>query len=833
MDIWAIIPLITCLIYVTLLVLSLSSVKTRVNRIFAYYVGVAATWSFTSFMLHLNAFPQQALLWNELLVVALIWTLIAYYHFVRAYADKPAGALVYLGYALVAILAVLSLSGYIVQYSYVTDGVLYHSLGNSIYVIGVLSLTFIGAVIVRLVRKYRVSIDLVERNRIMYLVAGWIILVLLTYTNLIPAVAGLPLDHIGSLINALIISYAISRFHLIDIRFATRRGLAYLLLISCLSGAYIGSVLLGQKFFPTLPIYSIVLIAIILVFLLVVLARPLRLLVEKGVDRVFYRGTYEHRKRLLSFGERMGNVINLSELAEEMLPAIGKALRIKEVKLFFENTDSGDFVTQFSYPVAKQEASSDVSLTLDNPIVTWLEREAGPLDLSQLGNIPQLKGLWQAEKEKLRDSGFEFLCSIKSRGELVGILALGRKEAGAFYTHEDIIMVRNVANQAGAIIENAKLYSQAVAWANTDGLTGLYNHRFFHERLEQEIGRSSRFASIFSLVMLDIDLFKAYNDIYGHLAGDEVIRRVAKGILASIRTIDMAFRYGGEEFAVILPETRLDDAYRVAERIRKTIESGSSTKEMPITASLGVASWPLDGMMKEEVVARADKALYRAKQMGRNQVCLSSDLSGAESQGKQERLQDSGRSLSIIYALAATVDAKDSYTYGHSRKVSDHAATLAEALDLPQERVDMVRAAGMLHDIGKIGIPDHILKKGGPLTEEEWEPIRAHPQLGVDIIRHVSDFRDCLPVILHHHERYDGKGYPAGLKGENIPLEARILAIADAYDAMTSLRAYREQLTPEQAIAELKRCAGTQFDPKLVESFCRIIESLAEVAQID
>ncbi len=403
-------------------------------------------------------------------------------------------------------------------------------------------------------------------------------------------------------------------------------------------------------------------------------------------------------------------------------------------------------------------------------------------------------------------------------------MGLGEKQTGSPYSHEDMQIVAGIANQAGVIIENAQLYKRAKTRANTDELTGLYNHRSFHERLEEEIARGSRFGGTFSLIMMDIDLFKAYNDIYGHLAGDQVLRKVGRYLQTSIRSIDLAFRYGGEEFAVILPEARLDDAYKVAERIRKTIESKTSSRAMPITTSLGVGNWPNDGVMKEEVIGLADAALYRAKQTGRNRTCLSSDVLKPDSSLIGIELEARPRALSIIYALAATVDAKDSYTYGHSRKVSEYAVAVAEKLDMEQGKMATVRAASLLHDIGKVGVPDSILNKKEPLTDDEWKPIKSHPKLGVEILRHVIDLANCLPAILHHHEHFDGSGYPAGLKGDQIPLEARILTVADSYDAMTSPRPYREQLPMDEAIDELRRCAGTQFDPEIVDIFCEIIK---------
>ncbi|UCG55235.1 MAG: HD domain-containing protein, partial [Dehalococcoidia bacterium] len=268
---------------------------------------------------------------------------------------------------------------------------------------------------------------------------------------------------------------------------------------------------------------------------------------------------------------------------------------------------------------------------------------------------------------------------------------------------------------------------------------------------------------------------------------------------------------------------RLDDAYKVAERIRKTIESQTSSRSMPITVSLGVGNWPNDGVMKEEVVGITDAALYRAKQTGRNRTCLSSDVLKPETSLIGVELESKPRALSIIYALAATVDAKDSYTYGHSKKVSEYAVALSDKLNITQDKLNTIRAASLLHDIGKVGVPDSILNKKEPLTDEEWNPIRGHPKLGVEILRHVMDLAHCLPAILHHHEHYDGSGYPAGLKGDKIPLEARILSVADAYDAMTSPRPYRDQLSMEEAVRELQRCAGKQFDPAIVNMFCDII----------
>ncbi|MDO9334522.1 MAG: diguanylate cyclase [Dehalococcoidales bacterium] len=474
----------------------------------------------------------------------------------------------------------------------------------------------------------------------------------------------------------------------------------------------------------------------------------------------------------------------------------------------------------------KNKSDHELQLRFDSPVVTWLQKESHPLTLRQIDTVPQFKGLWESEKESLRNSNLELFCPLKSHNKLVGILGLSKKRSGRLYTQEDIELVMSVASQSGIVVENARLYDQAMTWAITDGLTKLYNHRYLHERLDEEIARGTRFGAAFSLIMIDIDFFKTYNDTYGHLAGDEVLASVSRCIQNSIRTIDMPFRYGGEEFAVILPETMLEGAYVVAERIREKIEQKIHSGRTSVTASLGIASWPTDGVTKEQILASADKALYAAKETGRNRTCAPSDVKkqGLVTVGAESETQRIA--ISMIFALAATVDAKDHYTYGHSRKVSQYAVAMAEAMNLPKEKISVIRNAGLLHDIGKIGIPDSILNKEGMLDEQEWRQIKAHPELGVEILRYVAELSNSLPIILNHHEHYDGNGYPSGLSGEQIPLEARLLSVADAYDAMTSLRPYHNQRSPQDAINELKRCAGTNFDPELVEIFCKIVQPL-------
>jgi putative nucleotidyltransferase with HDIG domain len=253
------------------------------------------------------------------------------------------------------------------------------------------------------------------------------------------------------------------------------------------------------------------------------------------------------------------------------------------------------------------------------------------------------------------------------------------------------------------------------------------------------------------------------------------------------------------------------------------VEIEMDFKGIAITCSMGVASWPTSGVTKEALLTAVDSALYWSKQTGRNRVTLASDAvpSLELDLHKEEQI------LNAVHALAATVDAKDHRTYGHSTKAAEYAVQIAQALGYSSDKIAILKAASLLHDIGKIRVPDSILLKTGPLTDSEWIAIKEHPKFGVAILKHIKSLGGCLPVIQHHHEHFDGSGYPAGLRGENIPMDARILAIADAYDAMTSPRPYRlNVLDHREALEEIVRCSGSYFDPKTAKVFAALWEPL-------
>jgi diguanylate cyclase (GGDEF)-like protein len=361
---------------------------------------------------------------------------------------------------------------------------------------------------------------------------------------------------------------------------------------------------------------------------------------------------------------------------------------------------------------------------------------------------------------------------------------------------------------------------RAMRLALTDPLTGLGNHRHFHERLQRELLNAEEQARPLTLCLVDIDDFKRINDRFGHPSGDRVLSQIA----TRLRQGGEAFRLGGDEFALLLADHDEATALTAAESIVERISTVDFDHIGQVTVSAGLATFPVQGHGRDELIRLADSALYWAKEHGKNRVRLyRPDIVELAELKRLAAGPDKAARYRAAASLAKAVDARDTYTGSHSERVTELAARVAVRLGLDAEQVELTRLAASLHDLGKLAIPEELLQKAGTLTDSQRLVLERHPQigfrmldsLGVDLIAH---------LVLHHHERWDGAGYPDGLSGEQIPLGSRIIFVTDAYDAMTSDRTYRPRRSSRAALAELERCAGTQFDPGIVAAFREEIE---------
>ncbi len=441
------------------------------------------------------------------------------------------------------------------------------------------------------------------------------------------------------------------------------------------------------------------------------------------------------------------------------------------------------------------------------------------------------------------------------QGELLGVLTLESLREQAF-SPQDVLTLKTLADQLAIALHNARAYQNAVEEAITDGLTGLKTHRYFMEALERELGRSHRSGRPFAVVMMDLDRFKLVNDQNGHLEGDRVLRLVAKLLGDQLRQSSVLARYGGDEFSMLLPDTTEEEAQRAAERLRNAIEKEPSLATRHVTASFGIAVYPQHGATYQAILQMADMGMYVAKHAQGNRVCgampvphyaqveayLDVEFKRKFSTGpeafteilhhleKAVNANGEVRVVNAVTSLARAIDISDHYTRFHGQAVSRVAAQIARQMGLPDEEVAEIRRAGILHDIGKIGVPHTILYKPGPLTKEEYAVMQGHSVNGQKILeplKVVAVERIGL-MVRHHHEKFDGGGYPDHLKGHEIPLGARILTLADSFDTMVSERGYKKARTLEEAIAELLRCRDTHFDAELVQAFLKSLETCGD-----
>ena len=505
-----------------------------------------------------------------------------------------------------------------------------------------------------------------------------------------------------------------------------------------------------------------------------------------------------------------------------------------------------------------------------------------PLDLGLIGQVARtgkpgtyraLPGPQSTAKPVLPDSQAAMALPIFYGEHLHGVLYVETLERLDF-SEEESLLLRTLADLIAGALHNALSFQKAQEQAITDGLTGVKTHRFFMEALSSEWKRSSRAGRSFALVLMDLDRFKFVNDFYGHLEGDLVLQRVGQILETNCRRSDVVARYGGDEFVILMPETTMEQARQLSSKLRGWVAADPLLREKNISASFGIASYPLHGSSPQELIQVADASMYLSKHQGGNTVSTAdhvdpkearrwkrdvleaylgvtlkrlfstgpeafeeiyqrlrqfsdslpaTEASGAESAEGAHALPQS--ILDTVTSLAYAIDAKDQYTQGHSQKVSAYAALLAEAMGMSEVEVEEIRLGAVLHDVGKVGIPEQILNKSGPLNHDEWETMKTHVLYGGRLLEPLVALARIRQMVLHHHEFFDGSGYPEALAGDTIPLGARIITIADSYDTITSDRSYKKGRTSEEALTELERCANSQFDPQLIAAFVRAMRA--------
>ncbi|WKY46509.1 diguanylate cyclase [Eubacteriaceae bacterium ES3] len=644
----------------------------------------------------------------------------------------------------------------------------------------------------------------------------------------IPIFKGFPTDILSGVLFSFFLFYALYKQNLFNLTLLVSRGTCYglsaalsLLLFSNLVGLF-------QTFidnnFSAYRDHSVLIIAV----LFAASTSGIYYAMKRFLDKVFTKDELFYAESLKKFSSKISKTLEIKEILTEVQDVLLDAIKVKKVYICILNENNVQFeIVHSTSPLDRR----DWSIRNDNPLVKRLQKDEGYLLIKEFKHSIDYKSLWETEKKELDDLGIECLVALTDGPELVGMILLADRVGRKSYSYNEINFLASINSIASIAVSNSRLYEKACREAQTDELTGLLNRKYFYETLK-EVFENKKDQSL-ALVMFNIDDFKLYNQLYGNKEGDVALQRIADIIRASVGENGYAARYNGKEFAAILPQYDLLGAKNLAENIQLQIlemnEKEIRIRLKTLTVSVGISGIPFAASSVKELIDNVERAIYHIKRHGKNAIMIYSERDSIAFRGKATSRTDIRENVyseyeATIYALTAAIDTKDHYTFNHSNNVAYYAVELAYAFGMSEESAEIIKEAALLHDIGKIGIPEQILNKPGALTEEEYEIMKGHVESSIEIIRHLPSLDYVIPAVMGHHERYDGLGYPRKIAKQDIPLMARILCIVDSFDAMISERSYKKAYSVSSALKIIQEESGRQFDPELAYLFVKSIK---------
>jgi len=682
----------------------------------------------------------------------------------------------------------------------------------------VLTLMQMAALIWRHCRGNRIA-----TQQLIPVMGGLVALVVGHLLATLPIFVGIPLDMLSGAVNAVFLFYALYKKKLFRMTILLSKS-NYGILAVVLGIAIFSEIAVKlQKFLiQTVGLGSTGALMLLCVFLLLTIA-ALFFSVNVIFDAVFTRKEQKQKAALKQFSEDITHMMSVSEILHSMAYTIQEVVDVSRLFVLIRDSSGIYRIEHTLNPLEEKSFSFDPS----HPLLNYLKEQQSYVLFEDFSRKTMYRSMWEKEKNLLINQKLECFVPMLSENNLIGFIMLGDQHGKNVCNPNTLHFLKSISDLCASAVQNAYNYEKAMDEAQKDDLTGLVNFKFFYDILEREFEKCRDTA--LSLCLINIDDFKQYNQLYGTNEGDAVIRSIAAILSSAISEYCYAARLNGDEFALILPGYDIYSAKCLADTISEQISGISPSFAGKIngklTVSIGICAAPYMASSAKELYRNADTTVYTVKRTGKNAVQMySADIHRRE---PSNALYKSGydEHASTIYALTAAVDAKDHYTFQHSQNVAYYASELAKAAGMSPELVEIIREAGLLHDIGKIGIREEILNKPSRLTADEYEVMKSHVENAVNIIRHLPSLDYVIPAVLSHHERYDGRGYPRRLSQSNIPITGRILCVADSFDAITSIRNYKDATPVKEAIAILRSEAGKQFDPNLVEIFADLVEN--------
>ena len=651
-------------------------------------------------------------------------------------------------------------------------------------------------------------------------IGGLLVIVVGNILSTLPIFTGLPVDMLSGAVNAFFLFYALYKRRLFRMSIFLNKTnyIVIAILLCCLIFPDIA--LVAQRTLTQEAGLDNTAALLIIVAGMAAIIAALYFLIDASCNALFTRPEKKKQALLDRFSEEIIHLLGVNEILQQLTETIQNVLEMNRLFVLVKD-NAGDYRIEYTLNPLDEK---NFYFRADHPVIRYFEDHRGHIMLQDFSRKTVYRSMWESEKATFVTQNIECVVPLNCNGELTGCILLSGKKNKKLYTASNIEFVENAADICSEALNNAYDYERALTKAQKDDLTGLVNLKFFFEVLDREFEKYKDYA--LSLCLINVDDFKRYNQMYGSKKGDEALQQIASVLSASINENAFAARVDGDVFALILPGYDVYSAKCLAESIVEQIGNITiADTSDKLTVSVGICAAPYMASSARELYRKADTTVYSVKRTGKNAVQMYSAGIDRREAAVSQHKSGYSENASTIFALTAAVDAKDHYTCQHSQNVAYYAAELAKAAGMTPDLVEIVREAGLLHDIGKIGVREEILNKPGKLTADEYELMKSHVENAVNIIRHLPSLEYVIPAVLSHHERYDGKGYPRRLAEEDIPITGRILCIADSFDAITSERNYKKAEPVEKAIAILRAESGKQFDPFLSEVFIDLVES--------
>lgn len=825
-GIYGYISSLALLCYVFLLMVFINAERNKIVKSFQLILVSMIMWTGGSFLMRLLFWPSYVF-WYHISLGGLLLIIYSYFNFILSFTDQKAKWVSRFYLFVLSTLFIINVpNGLLLKWPSPIEqnGIIkmvYDNVTPLVWILYSVSIFVFGHVIWLLIKAFNKNSRL--KKQVTPIIVGILLLLVGNLALMLPIFSSFPIDIVAGVFNAVFLMYALIKRHLFKLKYMANESIGYLFcvllgfpvfykLIPWLDQYIIFRVSGAESF--QLPIY-------LLTFALVI--SLLFYIWKKFITNIFIREDEEINDILKNFSTEVSKTLKLNDIMHKTVEAIGQATGIKKLVIGLNDFKSEDFKLRFS-----DRSLADLSYVLkkNNPIINWLRENDEILYLEEFEHTIAYKSLWEEEKYQLSRLEAKYCIGLKENSKLIGIVLFSDFGRKTKLKQTDFNIIESICSVASIALNNTHTYEKAYHEARTDDLTGVLNRKYFFEIIAEVFEKYSK--SSLALITVNLDDFKLYNQLYGVKQSDETLRRVAETIKASIGQQGYIARYSGKEFSILLPNYDVFNAKRLAESIRDQIgeitTSLTGDRLKRLTISVGISVAPYGAKSVRELIDNADQAVFQVKRKGKNAIrVFDTYITADKLEEEVDYTQVYDDYKSTVLSLMAAIDAKDHYTFNHSDNVAKYAVDLAKELKLNHVTVEHIRQAALLHDIGKISIAESVLNKTGRLNSEEYEIMKGHVEASINIIRHLPSLDYVIPAVLGHHERYDGQGYPRRIAGEDIPLTARILCIADSFDAMVSSRCYKPEMSVKEALRIIEEESGKQFDPMLVDVFSGLI----------